>query len=154
MGSLPKALSYAEDSLGVHRTWIELQGVSAHLQDLYRQQAGFESETRSLDYQIEQRKNQILHALYNTPTKEMSQAAQDRAYRLACAEDEQLSSIQETRLDAMARRDQVAAEIRGAEQNHKAYVARLRELDGYFQYLSSVKTAETMANFNKSEWPY
>jgi uncharacterized FlgJ-related protein len=154
MGSLPKALSYAEDSLGVHRTWIELQGVNAHLQDLYRQRSGFESETRTLDAQIETRKNQILREVSLTPTKEMSQAAQDRAYRLACAEDETLASIQEIRLDAMARRDQVAAEIHGAEQNHKAYVARLRELGGYFEYLSAVKTAETMANFNKAEWPY
>jgi hypothetical protein len=84
----------------------------------------------------------------------MSQAAQDRAYRLACAEDEQLAAIQDMRLDAMGRRDLVTAEINGAEQNHKAYVARLKELGGYFEYLSSVKTAETMANFNKSEWPY
>lgn len=151
---MPKALSYAEDQLGVHRTWAELQGVTVRLADLYRERAGFESETRSLDYQTEQRKNQILRDLYNTPTKEMSQAAQDRAYRLACAEDEQLASIQDMRIEAMSRRDSVNAEIYGAEQNHKAYVARLKELDGYFEYLAAVKQAETVANFHKTDWPY
>lgn len=150
---LPKALSYAEDQLGVHRTWTELQVVTARLQDLYRDRGGYEAETRSLDYQADQRKNTILIGVSTSNAGE-SQAALDRYYRLACAEDEQLAAIMDTKLEAMARRDAVSAEIYGAEQNHKAYVARLKELGGYFEYLSAVKTAETMANFNKSEWPY
>lgn len=153
MGSLPKALAYAEDNLGVHRTWTELQAVGTRLQDLYRQRAGYESETRSLDHQIDEQKGTLLRkvAFENSSA---SQAARDQAYRLACAENDQLASIQELRLEAMSRRDAVNAEIYGAEQNHKAYVARLNELGGYFQYLNAVKQAETMATYNKGEWPY
>lgn len=153
MGSLPKALAYAEDQMGVHRTYSEMGAVTVRLQDLYRERAGYESETRSLDHQAEQRKNAILREV-TLANGDVSQAAQDRAYRLACAEDEQLASIQEVRLTAMSRRDSIEAEIRGAEANHKAFVARLKELGGYFEYLSAVKTAETMACFGKQEWPY
>lgn len=150
---LPKALSYAEDQLGVHRTWTELQAVTTRLQDLYRDRSGFEAETRSLDYQADQRKNDILREVHLNK-RDQSEAALTRVYRLECAGDDQLASIQDMHLEAMARRDHVNAEIYGAEQNHKAYVARLRELGGYFEYLSAVKQAETMANFNKNDWPY
>lgn len=153
MGSLPKALSYAEDSLGVHRTWTESQAVTARLQDLYRERSGYESETRSLDNQVDQRKNDILREVHLN-NNGSSEAALTRLYRLACAEDERLASIQDVRLEAMSRRDTASAEIYGAEQNHKAYVARLRELGGYFEYLAAVKQSETMATYTKGEWPY
>lgn len=150
---LPRALSYAEDQLGVHRTWTELQEVTTRLQDLYRDRGRFEAETRSLDHQTEQRKNDILREVHLV-REGQSEAALTRMYRLECAGDDQLASIQDMHLEAMSRRDAVNADIYGAEQNHKAYVARLRELGGYFEYLASVKQAETAAAFNKGEWPY
>lgn len=148
-----KALAYAEDSLGVHRIWVEAESVTVRLQELYRMRAGFEAETRTLNLQVEKRKNQILVDT-SLANPEAGPTAMDRLVKLANAQDENLDRLHELLAEAMGRRDSIEAEIRGAETNHKAYLARMKELGGYFEYLATIKAAQTSAMEVAQQWPY
>lgn len=136
-----RAITYAEDQLGVHRTWIDLQELNTQLNDLYQMRSNFEIETRRLDWQLDVRKNEILVSA-SEDSKDMNVTAFERHVKLLTAKDEHLLSINQSRVDAMSRRDSVEATIRSAEQNHKAHIARLNELGGYFNYLGVAKAAQ------------
>lgn len=148
-----KALAYAEDELGVHRTWVNCESITVALADLYDQQAGFEAESRNLNHQIDIRKDAIL-VRESVANPEMSAAAFERLMRLALAQDEDLVTLKKLLLACMASRDVVAGQIRSQENNHKGHVARLNELGGYFQYLSAVRTAAALAAQNISDFPW
>lgn len=152
MGS-NRAISYAEDKLGVHRTWVEAEQLTSQLTDLYRTQANFETETRNLDADIERKRQSILveEAGLNT---DMAPTAFERHVKLAYARSQELATMNQLRLDAMARRDSITAQVKSVEYNHRAHVARLNELGGYFKYLSAVKEASTVAQVGAQEWPY
>lgn len=139
-----KALAYAEDQLGVHRTWINCESITVALADLYGQQAGFEAETRKLDYEIQDRKARLLSEAYNA-SPDMSAAAFERYMKVAYAEDDHLAALEQSRLEAMSRRDVIGGQIRANEANHKGHVARLNELGGYLHYLAETKAASTAA---------
>jgi len=152
MGS-NRAISYAEDKLGVHRTWIEAEQLTSQLADLYRTQANFETETRNLDADIERKRQDILvYESLNNP--EMRPTEFERHIKLAYAHSQELVDLNRLRLDAMARRDAINAQVKSVEYNHRAHVARLNELGGYFKYLSAVKEASTVAQVGAQEWPY
>lgn len=152
MGS-NKALSYAEDKLGVHRTWIEAEQLGVQLADLYRTQANFETETRGLDADIERHRQNLLVAEADG-NPEMNPTAFERHMKLVYARDETLEHLVRVRLDAMARRDAIGAQVKASEYNHRALTARLKELGGYFEYLAAVKHASTVAEQGSQTWPY
>lgn len=152
MGS-NKAIAYAEDQLGVHRTWTNVEQLTTQLADLYRTQAGLETETRGLDQAIESRRADILDfEAQSNPDMKVTEF--ERHLKLVYARDEDLRNLVTLRLDAMARRDTIAAQAKSTEYNHRAHVARLNELGGYFRYLSAVKEAATVAEQGAQVWPY
>ena len=148
-----KALAYAEDQLGVHRTWTNCEAITVALADLYNTQAGFEAETRKLDYQIKDRRERLLvEQSANNP--DATPTAFERHMRLVYAQDAELAALEMSRLDAMARRDVVTGQIRANETNHKGHVARLNELGGYLNYLAQVRAAATMAANAVADFPW
>lgn len=148
-----RALAYAEDNLGVHRIWVEVGQLTVQLSDLYRTQAGLETETRSLDYQIEARRAELL-VREADGNPEMNPTAFERHMKLVYGRDEELASIGRLRLDAMASRDAINAQIKGAEYNHRGHVGRMNELGGYFEYLAAAKSAATVAAQAVADYPW
>jgi hypothetical protein len=151
-----RAIAYAEDTLGVHRTWTDVQALQAQLNDLYQMHAGFLSESRKLEWESDNRRNQILvEESSNNP--EMTPTAFERHMRLAYAGDETLEAIAKLKVDVMARRDGAEASIKSVERNHVGHVARLKELGGYFEFLAVTKAAQmqvavAVQNANESPW--
>jgi sugar diacid utilization regulator len=152
MGS-NRAIAYAEDALGVHRTWLNTEQLTTQLADLYRTQANFETETRNLDADIERTRQAILveEAGLNP---DMAPTSFERHVKLAYARSQQLATMNQLRLDAMARRDSIGAQIKSVEVNHRGHVGRLNELGGYLRYLAAVKESATVAQHGAQEWPY
>jgi len=148
-----KAIAYAEDQLGVHRTWANCEAITVALADLYDQQAGFEAESRNLNHQIDALKDGLL-VRESAVFPEMAPTAFERHMRLVIAKDENLTAVKRTLLECMARRDVVAGQIRAQENNHKGSVARLNELGGYFNYLAQVRMAATMAANAVADFPW
>lgn len=151
-----RAIAYAEDTLGIHRTWVETMSLAAQLNDLYGQLAGFTTETRILDWSLDERKNELL-VLQSKANTEMSIAAFERHMKLVFAEDDQLASIGKTKVDAMARRDAVEASIKSVERNSNGCIARMKQLGGYLEYLAVTKAAQMQAASvvqaaNESPW--
>jgi len=139
-----RAIAYAEDTLGVHRVWVDVQELALQLNDLYQMLAGFTTETRNLDYEFDVRKNQILVEESNN-NADLSPTAFERHVKLVCAADEQLESIAKAKVDAMARRDGVEATIKSVERNSNGHIARLKQLGGYFEFLAVTKAAQLTA---------
>lgn len=152
MGS-NRAIAYAEDALGVHRAWLNTEVLTTQLADLYRTQANFETETRNLDADIERKRQDIMVKEANL-NPEMSPTAFERHLKLAYANDMELDALIRLRLDAMARRDSISAQVKATEYNHRGHVGRLNELGGYLRYLASVKDAATVSQYGAQEWPY
>jgi hypothetical protein len=139
-----RAIAYAEDTVGVHRTWLYTQELQVQLNDLYQEQSGYLTETRNLDWQIDRRKNQILIE-ESEANASMAVTAFERHIKLVIAKDDELASLYEVRCQAMSRRDAVEATIKSVERNSNGHIARLKELGGYFEFLAVTKAAQMQA---------
>lgn len=149
-----RALVYAEDKLGVHRVWANAEQLVVQLQSDYKRAAELEAEARTLNFDIERRK-QILLVDETDQNAGMNVTAFERHMTLVKAKDAKLLKLSEQLNECMAHRDLVNATIRGAENNLKAHNARMNELGGYFKYLSSAKDAQmAVANAVNDGYPW
>lgn len=148
-----RALTYAEDKLGVHQVWVNTEQLVLNAQAAYVVRAGLESEARDLAFQVERRK-QIILVDESKANAGMPVTAFERHIKLVQAGDEELTKLQELYNANAAHRDRVSAEIHGAETNLKAHVARMNQLSGYFNYLASAKNAQVVVadQINNSPW--
>jgi hypothetical protein len=148
-----KALTYAEDKLGVHQVWVNAEQIVLDLQSLYRTHAGFEAEVRDLAFQIEQYKGNIL-VRETDKNPSMAVTALERHVKLVMAGDEDLNKLLNLHVIATGNREAILADIRGKEMNLKAHVARMNELSGYFNYLASAKNAQLAIATQVNDYPW
>lgn len=148
-----RALTYAEESLGVHKVWVNSEELVLRLQEMYKAHAQLEGNTRFLSTQIDRRKSDLLE--YETLDKpELSVTAHERHMKIVYGADKELRTMLDSYNAEMAARDSLMADIRGAETNHKAHVARMNELSGYFQYLSVAKMAQLQLATQVNDYPW
>ncbi len=146
------AVLYAEEQLGVHKIYQELMEVQAFLEDQYRIRAGLESESRNLVTAMERRKMEIITS--HLGAFDESIAAHDRRVKVSLAADEAYQELVNRSNEVMAHRDGISAAISGHENNHKAHVARMKLLGGFFDFLSAVKQDETIETMSKLDNPF
>lgn len=145
------ALRYAEEELGVHKIYQETMELQAFMEDQYRTRAGLESESRKLATEMERRK---MHIITEALGVDESIAAHERRVKVALAADDEYQRLVDRSNEVMAHRDGVSAAISGYENNHKAHVARMKLLGGFFDFLSAVKSDETIETMAKLENPF
>jgi hypothetical protein len=149
-----KALTYAQDTLGVNKIWEDANALTSVINSLQQTWSGLDNSVRTTNYEIDRRKNEILVDCASHAADGESAAAFERRVKLAQAGDEQLINLHKMLLDDSNNRSAIETQIRSVETNLKAHVARLNELGGYFQYLASAKDAQTaqMAQVNNYPW--
>lgn len=148
-----RAIGYAEDTLGVHRLWLDTQQLSVQLNDLYQMMAGYTMESRKLDYEMENAKNTIL-ARESEQNESMTPTAFERHMKVIFAADPDLAIIRKLQMEAMGRRDAAEASVKSVERNHNGHVARLRQLGGYLNYLAVAKSAQISASEAMTTYPF
>lgn len=148
-----KALRYAEEELGVHKIYQETMELQLLLENHYQTRSGLESESRKLATELERRKMAIItERLAMLP--EESIAAHERGVRVAVSNDEEYQSLVDRSNEVMAHRDAMSAIISAAENNHKAHVARMKLLGGFFEFCAAIKQDETIEVMQKFENPF
>lgn len=150
--SIASGISYAENDLQVHLVNEEARELMALLDADYQTRAGLETESRNLAYQIEQRKIKIISDRHHSV--EESVAAHERAVKIILAEDEEYQVLQLRANEVMAHRDVLSATISGRENNLKGHIARMNLLGGYFEFLASLREAETVERLEKVNTPF
>ena len=137
---MSKAISYAENKLGVHAVYEECIALEGELDSLLGRFDSAVDMRKELDEQIEDREMELLIA-ERGKAADISQAAMDRRLKEVQHKDQLLR-------DLKAQRRQKAAEASGLELDIdltkvrlRVRAARLEELAGYFNYLAAVKNA-------------
>lgn len=138
-----KALDYAEQVLGVHSVFEEVQLNRTNLDGLLGDLDKAHDTKRALQAAIEDRTYELLSA-ERGKHHDMSATALDQHMKVVRNRDEAMREYR-SKLDA------VTGEIQGLEYDAemlrlqiKILVARMEELGGYLHYLAAIKQAETL----------
>jgi hypothetical protein len=144
------ALTYAENVLGVHECYNRAQEAHAELDEVVTALDKAQDKRRSLTDAIADREIDLLSEEW-AKHPEMAASRMDQHVKIVKRKDTLLSGL----------RDQLSAvsgEINGLEydadickQRIKIESARMVELGGYFNYLSAIKQAETIAKQTNQE---
>lgn len=147
------ALKYAEDELGVHKIYQETMELQQIMESHYQTRSGLESESRKLATDLERRKMAIITERLSMLPEE-SIAAHERGVKVAVANDAEYQQLVDRSNEVMAHRDAMSAIISAAENNHKAHVARMKLLGGFFEFCAAIKQDETIDVMQRFENPF
>lgn len=150
--SIAQGISYAEAQLQVHQINDDARELMNILNNDYQTRANLETESRNLNFKMEQRKMQIISDRHHSI--EESIAAHERAVKMILADDEEYQSYAARANEIMGHRDVLNATIAGRENNLKGHVARMGLLGGYFSFLASLKEGETVDKLNQTSSPF
>lgn len=136
-----RAVNYAEE-LGLNKANEEATGANEALGILYHQQTGLEDKVRRIKALIEERTHHVFMDVMRR-CEGASLAAQERAHKLDCVNDEKLRALNADLLDRQLELASVEAEVKVNERMSRSATARMTQLGGYFSYLAASKEALT-----------
>jgi hypothetical protein len=144
-----KALAYAE-SLGVHSVHTELLAKRGELDQCLTEIATLRDKKRDDENLLLDREMELL-AEERGKHPDHSQAAMDRHLKVVHWSDERCRELRGALAQVSSDLDGLQFDRDMLETDIKIGVARLQELGGYFQYLASIKQAETARMTSEAE---
>ena len=141
--SLPrsKALTYAEDVLGGHRSYEDLLAVRDTLDGQMTRASELRDSKRQLESLIEDREIEIAsdhHGLH----PDASVAATERSLKLKIPKDGRIRDLRIQLSETISSLEGVEYDIKMSEHDIRIGVARVTELGGYLNYLAVTKQAQ------------
>lgn len=140
---MPNGVQYAEQQLGVNETYDELQVA-------YKQYESQSDNLNKLKHNKRDREEDVLVSEQDIITKlrvehsSMSQAQMDKLVKSTFFTDPAHKILRDAANAAAYAVEVVEAEVKLWDRKMNMLTARLNELGGYFNYLASLKNAETM----------
>ena len=145
-----KALSYAEDQLGVHAVWEKAQSQLLELNGLYTDLDKSQDERRELVEQIADREGELLSDERGRHA-DMSAAAFDQHFKGVKRTDTALQGYRSKLTEVQGSISGLEYDVDFLKHSLRLSEARLIELGGYFNYLASVKQDETSNKTDKAK---
>jgi hypothetical protein len=133
-----KALTYAEEQLGVHSVYDEARENYVKLDNLMTDLGNARDKKRTLERDIQDREFEIMSD-ERSKHPEMSAASMDKHLKLAYHADPPLRVLREEHISIVNDLDGIELDKSALEIAIKIAVARLHELGGYFEYLAAIK---------------
>ena len=147
-----KAVSYAEDALGVHAVFEAAQQheeeaglLRLRIADLRRVKAAGESAYLDAEYDF-------ISDLRGA-NKDMSQTAFDKLSKMEVHRDPNLRLLRADLAEQARGIERCEANLATLKLRCEIAVARLHELGGYLAYLAAVKNAEVFKKGAADNWP-
>lgn len=143
MATTRNPVKYAEEELGVHETYSELEQATHEAAALRGEVALVENNIRNTEATIEAREFDVLSDLRSEWTG--SEASFDRALKIALGDD---AKLRELRFDVLYHRTILTtkrAELANAEARVKNKRARVYELGDLLRFYAAGKDAVTVA---------
>lgn len=147
----PREITYAEDTLGVHEIFTEIETVAKQLEAALESQNEFKQSLRLRDEEIEEIEYDLAVEVKAADPK-LSLAAQEREVKSRLMDSHIWAQAKLSRNNKADELSSMEILVRTLELRHRTLVARMNELGGYFQYLAACKNARTSAV--EIKWPY
>lgn len=135
-----KALTYAEDILGVHKVYEDAKAAQSALEETLVELDKWRMEKRKLENALSDREQEVIQQAW-IDNPEMSQARMDKHVKVLIHTDAGWKVFRDSLSDALAKIDQLETDQRINEQDIKIATSRMSELGGYLHYLAEVKRA-------------
>lgn len=140
-----KALTYAENELGVHAVYQEAQNFRAALDDTLTELGAARDKKRAVEVMLQDAELHVISE-ERSANPEMSQAQMDKHIKVVLSKNASIRALREQILEIVGDVEGLEFDRTMSETDIKIAVARLHELGGYFEYLAAVKRAESSNN--------
>lgn len=137
-----KAVSYAEDTLGVNEIHLVALTARTELDASFTKISELKDFKRNAEQKVSERELELIGDEHGRHP-ELSVAAMERHLKLELPKDPLLRELRGNVTMAISDIEGVEYDIRVFEADVRIAVARLNELGGYLTYLAAVKSAET-----------
>lgn len=148
----PPALAYAEDVLGVHNVYEEVQGAQLELDEALTALDKAQDERRDFDHQIEDYEMNVLIS-ERGKHGDMSEAGMTRHLKEVLFKDTDLKILKQKRNSKAGECSGIELDITYAKHRIQILTARMIELGGYFNYLAVTKQAALAEQTNQTTVP-
>lgn len=138
-----KAISYAEQTLGVHTTYEEAHQLANEAATLRQKIATMRRMKSAWEVSYLDAEYEFISDLRGA-NKDMSQTAFDKFAKVEVHRDASLRSKRSELAEEATKIERCEADLATLKIRCDIAVARLNELGGYFAYLASLKNAETL----------
>jgi hypothetical protein len=139
-----KALTYAEQTLGVHSVYESARNLQSSFEAVLLELKDARASKRSLEEQISEREVDVMIE-ETTKHPSMSATAMKEHLKKATQKDEALRRYRYMAMDLAGTIDTLEMRKSCLEQETRIEVARLNELGGYLNYLMSIKIASKVS---------
>lgn len=141
---MPNPVTYAEETLGVHKVYDEAQKCLADLDSSTSELDAAMDRKRELVAQINAREADVWHE-ERSRHSDYSQTALDKHVKQQKAQDEALKKLSTDLRSAESEISGIEYDIDVTKYTLRTLNARMEQLGGYFNFLAAAKNAEVVS---------
>lgn len=150
-------VAYAENELGVHSVYADLQQQTAYLEEVRRQHTDLVIQKRNREIALEDREGELADEL-RLSNVECSEAAFQRLLKDTLRHDEKYRQLRSEHHELSIAATQVEAELESGKAKQRMLTARVGQIGDLLRFYAAGKDAVTVAKMLTHDaaqsWPY